>query len=398
MQTIEKHVDPITYDDLIELVEATDTAPCVSIYLPTERLWNESKKNPARLKNLVRAAADQLAGRGLRKRAADALLAPARELLDRSAFWQHQSDGLALFLADGFVRTYRLPLDFETRVLVNSSFHVRPLLKYLEHNGRFYVLALSQGGVHLYRCTRHACETVALEGVPTSLPEAMQYDDPEAHLDFHGGTPPARGDQGGGRGIFHGHGDASDKANEKEQVVRFFRALDNGVRKVLKTEPSPPPLVLAGLDYLRGLYGEANRYPHVTEAGVDGNPGDWDVGELHRRAWDVVAPQFVSEREQAFSDYRQLAASEAGRVAAEVDEVVPAAYYRRVDTLFVPENSHVWGLFKPDQGEVNRQEDAAAVDLLDLVVTHTLRNSGTVYVVAPEAVPEHATVAAILRY
>ena len=119
MQTVEKHVDPITHDDLIELIEA-GTAPRVSLYLPTERLWNKSKQNPARLKNLLRDATDELSERGLSQSDIDAVLEPLHELLDRERFWQHQSDGLALFASRDFLRTYRLPLDFMNRVQITS--------------------------------------------------------------------------------------------------------------------------------------------------------------------------------------------------------------------------------------------------------------------------------------
>lgn len=396
MQTIEKHVDPVTQQDLLELIEA-GTAPRVSIYVPTERVWNESKQNPARLKNLLREAADKLARHGVDHATVESVLAPAHELLDRSQFWQHQSDGLALFAGEAFLRTYRLPLDFKSRVQVGGPFHVRPLLQYLAHDGTFYVLTLSQGGVSLYRCTRHAAEEVELDDVPTSLPEAMQYDDLETYLGFHTGTA-----GGGGKrsAMFHGQSDAGDKANVKEQILRFFRTLDNGVRRVLNGAPTPPPLVLAGLDYLRGLYGEANQYAEVTEQGIDGNPNDWSLDELHDRAWDVVGSHFEADQTQALRDYQQLANTEAERVAATPEEVVPAAYYQRVDTLFVSKDSHVWGIFDAESGEVETRDEssAAASDLLDVAVARTLTNSGTVHIVAPDEVPEHATVAAILRY
>jgi hypothetical protein len=396
MQTIEKHVDPVTQRDLLELLEA-GTAPRVSIYVPTERVWNKSKQNPARLKNLLREASDQLSGHGLDEGAVDAVLSPLRELLDRSQFWQHQSDGLALFAGADFLRTYRLPLDFKNRVQVGGPFHVRPLLQYLAHDGTFYTLSLSQGGVALYRCTRHTAEEVALDGVPTSLPEAMQYDDLETHLGFHTGTS-----GGGGKrsAMFHGQSDAGDKANVKENVMRFFRTLDNGVRQELNSAPTPPPLVLAGLDYLRGLYGEANQYAHVTEQGVDGHPNDWSMDELHARAWEVVAPHFESERTQALDDYQQLAGTDPDRVVTGAEDVVAAAYYQRIDTLFAAKDSHVWGVFDAEDGTVDVRDapTASAVDLLDVAVQHTLANSGAVHIVAPDEVPEHATVAAILRY
>jgi hypothetical protein len=397
MQTVEKHVDPITHEDLLELIQA-GTAPRVSIYLPTERLWNKSKQNPARLKNLLRDATEQLTDQGLSPSDVDAVLEPIRALMEQDQFWQHQSDGLALFASRDFLRTYRLPLDFMNRVQIGGPFHVRPLLQYLAHDGIFYTLGLSQGNVALYRCTRHTIDEVDLGEVPTSLSEAMQYDDWEAHLDFHTGT--ADGSGGKRSAVFHGQGDAGDKANIKEQVMRFFRALDNGVRQKLNSSGSASPLVLAGLDHLRGLYSEANQYAHVTASGVDGHPNDWSPEELHGRAWEVVAPHFENEQAQALDDYQQLAAGEAGRVAAGVDEVIPAAHYQRVDTLFVAKNSHVWGRFNAEEGTVDVQgmPDATAIDLLDDAVLHTLTNSGTVHIVSPDQVPEHADVAAILRY
>lgn len=396
MQTIEKHIDPVTHEEILELIEA-GSAPRLSMYVPTERVWNKSKQNPARLKNLLREAQAALKDHGVEAGDAQAVLAPIEELLDRDRFWQHQSDGLVLFASAGFLRSYRLPIDVKSRVQVGGLFHVRPLLEYVAHDGTFFVLTLSQGGVALYRCTRHTAEEVPLEGVPTSLPEALQYDDLETHLGFHTGTA---GNGGRRSAMFHGQSDAGDKANVKENIMRFFRALDNGVRQVVRDMSTPPPLVLAGLDYLRGLYSEANQYAHTAEAGVDGHPNDWTLEDLHARAWDVVAPQFESEQTQALEDYQQLAVGNIERVAAGVDEVVPAAHYQRVDTLFVPKDTHVWGVFDAPNGdvEVYGSPTAATVDLLDDAVRQTLTNSGTVHVVDPEDVPESAEVAAILRY
>jgi hypothetical protein len=66
----------------------------------------------------------------------------------------------------------------------------------------------------------------------------------------------------------------------------------------------------------------------------------------------------------------------------------------------VAKNSHVWGRFNAEEGTVDVQgmPDATAIDLLDDAVLHTLTNSGTVHIVSPDQVPEHADVAAILRY
>lgn len=398
MQTVEKHIDPLAQEDVLSLLEI-DTAPRVSIYLPTEREWNKSKRNPTRLKNMLSQAESQLTKNGLKGADAESLLAPARKLLDASEqYWQHQSDGLALFAAPGKFQSYRLPIDFEERVVVGGPFHIRPLLPFLS-DGRFYLLSLTQNGVHLYRATRHAIEEVGLpEGVPASLPEVMQTFDFEDHTSFHTGATPGKG--GRRSAMFYGQGDAGDKAQIKKRIDQFLRQLDNGVRETLAEDVSPAPLVLAGLGSLRGLYREANQYQHLLDEGVDGNPDDWSTSELHERAWDVVGSRFDRDREQAVDAYYQLSSSDPDRAPADVEDVVPAAYFERVDTLFVPQDTHAWGTFDPQENRVTIDGDATPsnADLLDLATAHTLMNGGTVYVTPPEEMPDKAPVAAVLRY
>ena len=398
METLEKHVDPLTQDDVLDLLQR-DVSPRVSIYLPTERAWNKSKRNPTRLKNQLSAAAQQLEARGLDAREIEDLLAPAKQLIDGpSSFWQHQSDGLALFLAPNQMDTYRLPMRFEERVVVGGLFHVRPLLPYLDHGSRFYILALDRSGVHLYRCNRHALEETDLpEDVATSLPEDVEAFDFEALLNYHTGSA---GTDGRGDAIFHGQGDAGDKAEIKKRIEQFFRSLDNGVRAVLSADASPAPLVVAGTDSLRGLYRVANHYPRLMDKGIERHPSDSTAEDLHEHAWPIVASTFAAAQEQARNDYHQLAASEPQRAPYDLDDVVRAAYYERVDTLFVTPDDQVWGTFDTQDGTVHTDEapSPANADLLDLAVAHTLLNSGTVYVTDADDIPDEAPVAALLRY
>ncbi|CAN5572523.1 hypothetical protein BH10CHL1_BH10CHL1_26170 [soil metagenome] len=69
------------------------------------------------------------------------------------SFWQHQAEGLALFLqADAFFY-YRLPLQLEEHVLINQRFHIKLLLPILYGDGRFYRLKLDQNQVQLFQGT-----------------------------------------------------------------------------------------------------------------------------------------------------------------------------------------------------------------------------------------------------
>ena len=235
----------------------------VSMFIPMHRAGVETLQNPVRCKNLLRQAEEHLLTGGWRPLQVQELLEPVQHLLADHDFWQHQSHGLALFLAADIFRVYRLPLVFEELLVVNQRFHLKPLLPLLSGDGRFFILALSQNQVRFLECTRYSVREVELpSNVPKSRAEALKYDDFERQLQFHTRTPPVASPGSGERGaMFHGQGVGIDDA--KERILEYFQQVDHGLHEVLRNEHAP--LVLAGVEYLLPIYKEAATYAHVVE-------------------------------------------------------------------------------------------------------------------------------------
>ncbi len=101
------------------------------------------------------------------------MLAPAILLLQDAYFWQHQSDGLAIFLSSNKIRRYRLPLNFEELMVVDDHLYIKPLLPLFTGDGQFYILALSQNKVRLLNGTRDSVSEVDIGQVGGSLAEAI---------------------------------------------------------------------------------------------------------------------------------------------------------------------------------------------------------------------------------
>src|SRR6185436_2846272 len=97
---------------------------------------------PIRLEHLLGQAEARLLARGLPLVATQALLAPAWQLVEDWAFWEHQGDGLAIFAAPDLFRVHRLLLAFEELLVVDERPHITPLLPLFSGDGQFYVLAL----------------------------------------------------------------------------------------------------------------------------------------------------------------------------------------------------------------------------------------------------------------
>ena len=398
MKMVDKEIDVLNLSELRQLLDVRPGLH-VSIYLPTHRKGPEIQQDPLVLRHLVDEALAQLTAIGMRRPDAEALLAPARMLVDapQDRFWQHQSEGLALFLAAGTSLSYRTQVAFQPIAHVGQRFVVRPLLPALAGDAPFYVLALSQHQVRLLAATRFTVSEVALPEIPPSLEDALRTYEFERQVRVRSAGSP--GAPGGNRAsAYHGHGSASDEASLRRHVVEYIHALENGVDTALAEQTAP--LVLAGLAEMQGLYRAENRYRHLLADGIDGNPDHLDVEELQRQAWELIAPRLQETQVQALALFEQFAGTGDPRAAYSLEGVLPAALYRRVDTLFVPAAGACWGTFDEEASrlDLHPEPQPGDEDLLDYAVYHTLRHGGSIFPLAPEQMPLDAPIAAIFRY
>lgn len=373
-----RHPDVPTRGEVEELVGQTHD-PAISIYMPTHRKGGETAQDPIRLKNLLTATRDQLLERGMEKRQVEELLAEATRLRDDKEFWVNQEDGLALFIAPGMTKVYRLPIDAPEMQAVNDRFHILPLLPMLTRNGRFYILTLSEDEVKLYDADRFSMYEVPLQGVPTSMAEALFADDNQKQLQWH--TRAGSNPNGAGRAaMFHGTGDQTGMEEHKVNLKRYFDMVDKALHPVFNNVPGP--VVLAGVDYLLPIYREANQSAELVEAEIHGNQEHRPLEELHKEAWEKIAPRFDQREQETMDRFKELNAK--GGASSIISEINEAAESGRVDTLLVSMAGAA-----PTSQSLEKVNEAAIATLL---------KSGEVCVLEPEMMLSEAPAAAIFRY
>lgn len=350
------------------LVEASES-PAISIYLPTHRFGPDNQQDPIRLKNLLNEAETRLSADGMRSPDVAALLAPATDLLDDHEFWQHQEDGLAIFLSPERFDHFRVPQTFDEKVVVAGAFFVTPLLPVMSRGERFYVLALSENEVRLLWGSRFRVGEVELgPDIPTSVAEALWFEDPERQLQFH-----QSGRSGTGRvtATFHGHGGGKDDTGER--LERFLSAVDDGVRHLITPGA---PVVLAGVERVIAGYRKITALEDVVEEGVEGSPDRLTPETLHEEAWPLVAPRFEATRTAAADEFL----SGSRPVSADVNELVRMAGEGRVAYSFLPSDR--------DADDRRFEQATAAI----------WKTGGEVWIVPAEEIPGGGEVAAVLRY
>jgi len=325
------------------------------------------------LKDLLRDAESRLTAAGLTKAGIGELLAPARELARETDFWRYQSDGIAVYLAHGFFRYFRLPLKLTAFVTVAERFDVAPLLPVWTAQDRFYLLALSRKQAKLFEATRFAISELGAKGLPESLPEVLGYAVDESARQQH-----------------------TLKPGLPEDELLYFRQIDAALRNAIPDQRVP--LVLAGVEEAVSLHRQANTYATLLDGFVAGNPDRLGSDELHAKAVKIAQAHYDQLRNQAAIEYKER--RDATRTSNDLNEILPAAFQGRVFYLFVGAGAEKWGRFDPEQNAVLVHESAERGDqeLLNLAVIQTILNGGSVYALAAADVPDGGLLAAVFRY
>ncbi len=386
--------------EVLKDLASTTAAPCVSIFMPSQRVEAEQPQNIIRFKNLLREVRKQATERGMKAAEVDDLLQPATDLQDDATYWRSMSDGFCAFLTPDSYEFYRLPVDFGETAIVADHFYLKPLFPLIASNNRFFVLALSQNTVRLFMGTHYGLDQVEEAKIPEGIAEALAYDDPEQQLQVR--SHRTGGDGGvGGESIYHGQGSGEQEFKSKPQtrLKRYFREIDASIQDILQNETAP--LVLAGVEYYLPIYREVNSYPHfLSDQIVAGNPDQLTAHELHQKVWSVMEPHFTEAQTEAITQFQNHFEQGNGRASASVEDVVKSAAFGRVDTLFTPVDEVIWGAFDDEAGSVTlhgaRQQES--VELLNLAAMHTFTNGGTVHALKRENMPVDEPVAATYRY
>ncbi|MFP4355682.1 MAG: hypothetical protein ACLFUJ_11225 [Phycisphaerae bacterium] len=385
---------PITRNAIESLLSWRGPAG-VSLYVPTHRLGKETRQDPIQLKNLVNQAIERLSAAGEAEESARRRLAPVEALIDDLEFWKRQDKGLAIFLGDGTPRIYSLPIEVEPLVDLRERFYVKPLLSLLEEGQRFFILAISQNDVRLISATPEAAELVDLRQTPTSLEEAMKFDDPEKHLEFHTRTS-TRDPMGARSAEFHGQGTGSDDARIKKKITEFCRMVADGVADRLAD--ADEPLILAGTEPTVSIYRQVNRAATLHEQTIQGNPDRKDPETLRQEAMEVLKPDLETRQQEALNTFGRMSGQ--GKVASGVENVLNAAVNGQIDLLLMPRNEHLWGRYEAEGSklETHASREEGDEDLLDLAAAETCRHGGSVRAIDAGKIPGQGKLAATLRF
>ncbi|HYG20604.1 MAG TPA: hypothetical protein VD816_16810 [Ohtaekwangia sp.] len=365
---------------------------CVSAYMRTHRAGvevNEQMDNIA-FKNLLQQITSSLRSKGFDQTKVERMLEPGYDLLRQEQFWFNLTDGLAVFVAEGQFRFYRMPYAPKEELLINTSFFVSQLVPVLTQKDFFYVLVISKKQARFYRADAFGMVNIRVDELPNGVDDVVHFEEKDDQKLFRTGSSGA-----GGGANYHGIG--GGKPDDKENIAMYLDEVDETLwKEVLSTQKVP--LLLAGVEYLLPIYRQVTNYNFVWDEVLTGNHERDDINSLHQQALEKMKPYLEDRVKKALADYGNHSASE--RTSSVPDDVIPASYYSRVAQLFAVRDEHIWGKFNEQDNELVIHETQQDGDecLLDKAVIQTLLHGGEVFIVPKEKMPADSKLAALMRY
>jgi hypothetical protein len=382
----------ITREDLLRLSQYHNTS-CISIYIPTHRHGVETLngQDSLNLKNQVKEIRAKLASQGLTPRKIESLVNPVAGLIENSDFWRHQSDGLAVFVAENVFEKYLVPERLGGFNYISSEFYLAPLIPLFNITGTFHLLSLKKDSVRLHEGNKYGLTEIDITNIaPQQLEDSVGYDFEQKQLQHRtlmGGNKP---------GTFHGHSESDSK--NKVEMLLFFREIDKGIMSILHNKQESP-LVVCCLDYYMPLYREATTHKNLFQQHISFDPASLDTKSLHEKAWEILEPHFASDLEERKA--RFPGALGKGKASSNVREIIPAAVQGKIDTLFIERNAEVYGIYDLTANSViiDEKHEIANVSLINLAAKKVFEQGGTVYILDRNQMPDGLEyISALFRY
>lgn len=368
--------------DSIRTLIAHEEEPCISIYLPTHR--GGSADDRAHLAGKLREVRAQLQ-QDHPRHVVDGLMTPL-ESLGGGEFWAQSAEGLAIFRSRILSVHWHLPTPMPDRVVIAPSFHLRPLLRFVQSNQHWWLVVLTHDRVALLKGSATGLIQAAMPTLPRSYAAVAAERERERTHGMHSA----------GRTATVHHGGAQNHAKAEDEA-RFVRAVDRALRDVLRDESAP--ILLAGPDRLTHQLRALVPIDGYGPAEALGNVAHETLSELHARGWPV-AQRILEEKEARVAErWNNLVGR--GRALDELATIARVAVQGRVRDLMVAADAVAWGRMDPVSGAVelhDRGRVGHEDDLYDEVAEAVLLRGGEVHTLQRSRMPSASPVAATLRW
>ena len=337
----------------------------ISVYLENRGDLGDLKRQ---IKESVSEAEEHLEG-ALSVESREALLRPIRALLQDASVLKQLRGNIGLFRTKNAFRVLSVPIDVKRSAHVASSFHVKPLLRWMQWDCEFLLVGLESDALHLYLGSQQALKKV----------DSLLYSNTMASLlEKEGGLSFA------------------ERRTLQEEAKKTFGAFSDWI--AASVPRTGLKLYVAGAKNLTDTFAASQDYRRIMKSPIADHFTEDRVHEIVFKLRSMLKAQVKAALEQALLTFRL--AEELNRAEANLREIAKAAARGKVSKLVIAENKEVFGKMDAKSGKISIHPfdiDHEDDDLLDDLAQRVLISGGEVYVAKQEEIPNGHAILAIIE-
>lgn len=295
-------------------------------------------------------------------------LEPLESLLKDTKIFKQMNGNVGIFRNEASFRVLNIPIEIESSCQVATSFHVKPLLRWLQGDRDFLLLGLEKDAAHLYMGSQASLKLVDTVLFPEFIRE---WDSSE-------------------------EGSAFKRARKKKQKeLETFSWLNSWILEL--TKDVKPSLFMAGEPSLVQAMNVSLKYKGAVRTPVAEFFSKRSVHEICANIRRILNQDAKLGLEKALLEFR--VAEEGNRAKKNIFQISRAVVQGRVRKLIVTDELSIFGKIDPKSGglaihpvDLDHEDDCILDDLAQMV----LSKGGEVVIAKRNEIPKGRPILAIL--
>lgn len=356
-------------DNTLQLVKDITSDICITILLNTHRTKPDKFQDRIALKNLIQQASTRLLKFETKERAE--IFTDKLRKLEASINHLDNQESLLIFVNETIATYTRLPISVGNRVVIDTTFATRDLIRALHTETNYFIIVLSEKKARL------------IEAMSDKLVQEIGKPFPIQNTELYPTL-------------------VREKKNasiQSQYLAEFFNRIDKEVNAIRYLHPIPV-LICSEASNFHEYLKIADQKQMIYPIYLKGNHEKETAQHIVTESWKILHKHCL-ERERKRLDELELAFSN-GNYICDITEIWEAIPEGRVQTLFLEEN-----LFQSARitnnalilvGEEDRNKDDVVDDIYDELIEANINHGGEVVFLPDGSLKKYNGFAAITRY
>ncbi len=359
----------MTIKNKLEKLALEKNTPCVTISLNTHKTHPDNQSDSVLIKNLLKEAHNRVVNEFGKRDVANLL--ENIESVEKEIDVNYNLDSLHIFLSNETKEIIKSTWKTnQNSVHISESFNIRSLIKSYNRSYEYYILLLSQSGVHLYS----ALNEVIIEEVKN---EDFPY--PENNL-------------------YNTHKGSGSDSKHLDNIVReFLNRVDKAVMKVHNESGLNLVVICTEDNYSRLMQVSDN--PNLYHGYAHINYNNTTKHHISMQSWNMIKNIQQESRKNSISEIKEAVST--GKVLKDLQEIYQASIDGNGDLLIVNKDYEQPVKLTSDRTFkliTDKTQDDAIDDIVSNIAWNVISKKGRVIFTSAEELNELGSIVLKTRY